>query len=48
MLGAGAPPFDFQVDNPQTYIHTDTDALDNLALGDGVRCDAAISAQRRS
>ena len=29
----------------QTY-DTDTDALDNLALGDGVRCDAAISAQQ--
>jgi polar amino acid transport system substrate-binding protein len=46
-LGAGAPPFDFQVHgaNLQTY-DTDTDALDNLALGDGVRCDAAISAQQ--
>jgi polar amino acid transport system substrate-binding protein len=49
-LGAGAPPFDFQVPAPpatnlQTYT-TDTDALDNLALGDGVRCDAAISAQQ--
>jgi polar amino acid transport system substrate-binding protein len=31
--------------NLQTY-DTDTDALDNLALGDGVRCDAAISAQQ--
>jgi polar amino acid transport system substrate-binding protein len=46
-LGSGAPPFDFQISgaNLQTYT-TDTDALDNLALGDGVRCDAAISAQQ--
>ena len=46
-LGAGAPPFDFLIDGAklQTY-DTDTDALDNLALGDGVRCDAAISAQQ--
>jgi len=46
-LGEGAPPFDFQIHgaNLQTY-DTDTDALDNLALGDGVRCDAAISAQQ--
>jgi len=46
-LGSGAPPFDFQITgaNLQTY-ETDTDALDNLALGDGVRCDAAISAQQ--
>jgi polar amino acid transport system substrate-binding protein len=46
-LGSGAPPFDFQIHgaNLQTY-DTDTDALDNLALGDGVRCDAAISAQQ--
>ena len=46
-LGAGAPPFDFEINgaNLQTY-ETDTDALDNLALGDGVRCDAAISAQQ--
>jgi polar amino acid transport system substrate-binding protein len=46
-LGAGAPPFDFLIEgaNLQTY-DTDTDALDNLALGDGVRCDAAISAQQ--
>jgi len=46
-LGSGAPPFDFQIQgaNLQTYT-TDTDALDNLALGDGVRCDAAISAQQ--
>jgi polar amino acid transport system substrate-binding protein len=46
-LGAGAPPFDFLIHgaNLQTY-ETDTDALDNLNLGDGVRCDAAISAQQ--
>jgi polar amino acid transport system substrate-binding protein len=46
-LGAGAPAFDFQIEgaNLQTY-ETDTDALDNLALGDGVRCDSAISAQQ--
>jgi polar amino acid transport system substrate-binding protein len=46
-LGAGAPPFDFEIHgaNLQTYT-TDTDALDNIALGDGVRCDAAISAQQ--
>jgi polar amino acid transport system substrate-binding protein len=45
VLGASAPPFEFQVDNPEivTFI-TDTDALDQLALGDGVRCDAAITA----
>ena len=47
VLGASAPPFDFQISgaNLQTF-DTDTDALDNLALGDGVRCDAAISAQQ--
>jgi polar amino acid transport system substrate-binding protein len=47
VLGASAPPFDFQINGAelQTY-DTDTDALDNLALGDGVRCDAAISAQQ--
>jgi polar amino acid transport system substrate-binding protein len=46
-LGAGAPPFEFQISgaNLQTF-DTDTDALDNLALGDGVRCDSAISAQQ--
>jgi polar amino acid transport system substrate-binding protein len=46
-LGSAAPPFDFQVTgaNLKTF-ETDTDALDNLALGDGVRCDAAISAQQ--
>jgi polar amino acid transport system substrate-binding protein len=47
VLGSAAPPFDFQISgaNLQTF-DTDTDALDNLALGDGVRCDAAISAQQ--
>jgi polar amino acid transport system substrate-binding protein len=47
VLGASAPPFQFQITgaNLQTYP-TDTDALDNQALGDGARCDAAISAQQ--
>jgi polar amino acid transport system substrate-binding protein len=47
VLGAAAPPFDFEITDAtlQTF-DTDTDALDNLALGDGVRCDAAISAQQ--
>jgi polar amino acid transport system substrate-binding protein len=47
VLGSGAPPFEFQISgaNLQTF-ETDTDALDNLALGDGVRCDAAVSAQQ--
>lgn len=45
VLGASAPPFEFQVDNPTIVtFNTDTDALDQLALGDGVRCDAAITA----
>jgi polar amino acid transport system substrate-binding protein len=45
VLGHGAPPFDFVVDNPKIVTFpTDTDALDNLALGDGVRCDAAMTA----
>jgi len=45
VMGAGAPPFEFEVDDAQLQtFETDTDALDNLALGDGVRCDAAISA----
>jgi polar amino acid transport system substrate-binding protein len=44
-LGPAAPPFDFVVDNPKTLtFETDTDALDQLALGDGVRCDAAMTA----
>jgi polar amino acid transport system substrate-binding protein len=45
VLGAGAPKFEFVIDNPQIITYnTDTDALDNLALGDGVRCDAAMTA----
>jgi polar amino acid transport system substrate-binding protein len=45
VLGAGAPKFSFVIDNPQIITFTtDTDALDNLALGDGVRCDAAMTA----
>ena len=33
------------IDDPQIITYaTDTDALDNLALGDGVRCDAAMTA----
>jgi polar amino acid transport system substrate-binding protein len=39
-----APPYDFVVDNAQVITYTtDTDALDQLALGDGARCDAAMS-----
>src|SRR6266508_3330524 len=46
VLGAGAPDFEFVVDNPHILtFNTDTDALDQLSLGDGVRCDAAMSAQ---
>ncbi len=46
VLGSTAPKFQFQVDNASIITFpTDTDALDQLALGDGVRCDAAISAQ---
>src|SRR5215217_6556614 len=45
VLGHGAPPFDFVVDNADIVTYpTDTDALDNLAIGDGVRCDAAMTA----
>ena len=45
VLGSGAPKFSFVIDNPQIITFTtDTDALDNLALGDGVRCDAAMTA----
>jgi polar amino acid transport system substrate-binding protein len=44
VLGASAPKFTFQINNPQIdTFTTDTDALDALALGDGVRCDAASS-----
>jgi polar amino acid transport system substrate-binding protein len=47
VLGASAPKFDFQITGAKLdTFDTDTDALDNLALGDGVRCDAAISAQQ--
>jgi len=46
-LGSGAPPFQFQVHGANLLtFDTDTDALDNLSLGDGVRCDSAISAQQ--
>jgi polar amino acid transport system substrate-binding protein len=45
VLGHGAPPFKFVVSNPDIVTYnTDTDALDQLALGDGVRCDAAMTA----
>jgi polar amino acid transport system substrate-binding protein len=47
VLGSAAPPFDFQIKDAKLNTYdTDTDALDNLALGDGVRCDSAISAQQ--
>ena len=37
--------FDYVIDDPQIITYaTDTDALDNLALGDGTRCDAAMTA----
>lgn len=37
--------FDFVIDDPEVITFgTDTDALDNLALGDGARCDAAMTA----
>jgi polar amino acid transport system substrate-binding protein len=45
VLGETAPAFEFVVDDPQIVtFNTDTDALDALALGDGVRCDAAMTA----
>jgi polar amino acid transport system substrate-binding protein len=45
VLGETAPDFEFVVDDPQIItFNTDTDALDALALGDGVRCDAAMTA----
>ena len=45
VLGATAPDFEFVVDDPQIVtFNTDTDALDALALGDGARCDAAMTA----
>jgi polar amino acid transport system substrate-binding protein len=44
-LGPDAPKFDYVIDNAQIEgFNTDTDALDALALGDGVRCDAAMTA----
>jgi polar amino acid transport system substrate-binding protein len=44
-LGPDAPKFDFVVNDAQIEgFTTDTDALDALALGDGVRCDAAMTA----
>lgn len=37
--------FDYVIDDPQIITYaTDTDSLDNLALGDGARCDAAMTA----
>ena len=37
--------FDYVIDDAQVVeFTTDTDALDQLALGDGVRCDAAMTA----
>jgi polar amino acid transport system substrate-binding protein len=37
--------FDYVIDDPEIITFaTDTDALDNLALGDGARCDAAMTA----
>jgi polar amino acid transport system substrate-binding protein len=45
VLGEVAPAFEVQISDPQIVSYTtDTDALDELDLGDGVRCDAAISA----
>ena len=44
-LGGVAPPFTYQISDPHVFTtKTDTDALDQLNLGDGVRCDAAVSA----
>lgn len=41
----GAPPFEYMIDNPDIHTYdTDTLALDDLRLGDGVRLDAAITA----
>ena len=45
VLGGTAPEFTQQVQNAQIFTSkTDTDALDQLNLGDGVRCDGASSA----
>lgn len=39
------PPFEYQIDNPEIRTYdTDTLALDDLRLGDGVRLDAVITA----
>jgi ABC-type amino acid transport/signal transduction systems, periplasmic component/domain len=44
-LGGGAPAFTYQITNAVVKTQkTDTDALDQLNLGDGIRCDAAVSA----
>ncbi len=41
----GAPPFEFQVDAGEIRTYeTDTDAFEDLRLGDGVRIDAVLSA----
>lgn len=45
VLGGTAPDFQYQITGARVFTSkTDTDALDQLNLGDGVRCDAAISA----
>jgi polar amino acid transport system substrate-binding protein len=44
-LERSAPAFEYVIDDPKTLTYgTDTDALDQLALGDGARCDAAMTA----
>ena len=41
----GVPPFEYQVENPEIRTYdTDTLALDDLRLGDGVRLDAVMTA----
>ena len=41
----GAPKFEYVVDDPTVIrFPTDADALDALVLGDGVRCDAVMTA----
>jgi polar amino acid transport system substrate-binding protein len=41
----GAPPFTYQIDNADIHTYdTDTLALDDLRLGDGVRLDAVVTA----
>lgn len=45
VLGGTAPKFVQQITGAHVFTSvTDTDALDQLNLGDGVRCDGAISA----